>query len=380
MVSGLTEKKHQSGSDCGMHGPLTSTDPFPKGTHYVNNHNDDECYAIHDISVKAGNRLYSQAIERLRRHKEKRSGPAGSSQSSFDERKSDSDSLDCREDTSTRAGNRLYTQALERKKRHDALRSEVSSVETTYDECSSETLEERQDLSTRAGNRLYTQAIERSRRHEAMRTDVPGDNDQYSREASEFSELSETYDVSIKAGNRLYIQAIERLRRHEAKRSNGNSVEDMKQSSYDNAYDDRDDLDEHPDLSVKAGNRLYIQAVEQQRRQEAKRLEASKPKAPKLEMATQLSGKSLLSTDSKNSQDSVERFDHLYHLSSEKQLLGKQRRFLIEEEKVRARELPESKILPASQAGNMYSRGMERLIAQKIKLAEKAAALENNEY
>lgn len=348
----------------------------------------DDYLEFHDISVKAGHRLYTQAIERLRRHEAKRTDASDDSrQSSPDDR---DDVEEKNRDVSVKAGNRLYSQALERRKRHEArlLESSSDSKGSSQDETkkddSSDDQNERQDLSTRAGNRLYTQAIERLKRHEARRAGGLDDSsDKLSgQEVREHNEFSESLDLSVKAGNRLYTQAIERLRRHEARRSSGSDDGSGKQS----CQDERDDfLYSEGDLSVKAGNRLYIQALDQYRRQEEMRTQASKPVMPKLELATQKgSNQRLLSKGSQSSYDSnsspYERCDHLYHLSATMQQRGKQRRAFIEEEKAKAKMRPETKILPSSQASDMYIRGMEQIIAHRLKIAEKAAKLERNNF
>ena len=290
-------------------------------------------------------------------------------------------------DLPTKAGKRLYSQALERQKRHEEMREEAWKMEESrfnrQNELrdSSSDMSKPQDLSVEAGNRLYTQAIERLKRHEARRQEAAEpfeENKQSSsHEELESTQCDEAFDLTVKAGNRLYTQAIEQLQRHKARRQE-ESKESFK-SSTQSSFDDRE-------VVIKAGNRLYQEALAQLKRLETRRTEATKVKPSKLQLPTQTSigmrvqaaGSRNLNDESKSTSSdgrngSSGRCDHLYHLSHEMQLLGKQRRTLIEEEKAKAKEIPETKILPASKASDMYNRSVERLIAQKIKLAEKAA-------
>jgi hypothetical protein len=162
-----------------------------------------------------------------------------------------------------------------------------------------------------------------------------------------------------------------------------------------------EDLECVKDLTVKAGNRLYYQAVDQHRRHEERRKEAMVVR-PKLLLATNSPmGQRLRTVVSKKNQEILrnrppkkkkqqsrshndnrvldiellksapvpQRCNQLYELSNHEQALGRQRRNLIEEEKARKKTIPETSVLPASRAGDMYTRSMERLIAQKVKLA-----------
>lgn len=295
-------------------------------------------------------------------------------------------------DLPTKAGNRLYSQALERQKRHEEMREEAWKVEESrfnkQNELrdSSSDMSKPQDLSVEAGNRLYTQAIERLKRHEARRqeaSEASEENKSSSQEEVETAQYDEAFDLTVKAGNRLYTQAIEQLRRHEARRQE-ESKESARSSTQSSLCDDQE-------VVIKAGNRLYQEALAQFKRLETRRMEATKVKPAKLELPTQTSvGLRIQAAGSRNLNDETksnssdgrngggDRCDHLYHLSHEMQLLGKQRRSLIEEEKAKAKEIPETKVLPASKASDMYNRSVERLIAQKIKLAEKAAKYDRN--
>jgi len=211
----------------------------------------------------------------------------------------------------------------------------------------------REDKTVEAGNRLYTQALERIRRHESMIKEAYGVN--HNRTSSEDQP---SYDLTVEAGNRLYTKAIERLKRREA----------MTRQSIDEEISYIKSLHKFGDKTDEACNRLYFQALEQNRRHEMMRAEASKPCVHKLDLATQK-----LHGVTENS----DRFVRLYRLSSEKQVKGKQRRAQIEEEKARARRLPESKVLPASQSDAMYIRGMERIMARESRLASIAAELKS---
>lgn len=259
-------------------------------------------------------------------------------------------------DLTVKAGNRLYTQAIERMKRQESRRVEASEdflMKRRVD------TESQKDLTTIAGNRLYTQALERQKRLEERRLDEAEER-KYCEDKREHDEYNRPVDLTVKAGNRLYTQAIERLRRHEAKQLEVSGLSDKQwEDLLAHAHDKQDS-------TVRAGNRLYTQALEQLRRQELKRTEASKPNAPKLHLATR---------KDHSVKNSSNRCDYLYHLSSEMQMQGKQRRISIEDERTRAKMLPESKVLPAYKNGEMYARSMERLMSYKLKLAEKSAEL-----
>lgn len=178
------------------------------------------------------------------------------------------------------------------------------------------------------------------------------------RDEESFIEVRGQNDLTIKAGQRLYSKAMERSGRLDSKREESHEPKELK----DLVEKSRDN-----ETTVIAGNRLYTRALDQQRRIEAKILEASKTPAPKLELMSQRT--SWKETDSLGSA----RWDRLYGLSSQKQEVGKQRRTQIEEEKAKAKMVPETKILPRERVGDMYARSMERLLMHKIKLAEKGA-------
>lgn len=290
-------------------------------------------------------------------------------------------------DLPTKAGKRLYTQAMERQRRHEEMREEAWKLEESRfgrqvetRDCASESSSKGQDLSVEAGNRLYSQAIERLKRHEARRLEASEEGKQ----SADYEEKDPTecnsasIDLTVKAGNRLYNQAVEKLRRHEARRL----LES--QQSADNSKSTRESSSEEEETKmIVTGNRLYQEALAQLKRHEMKRMEAAKAKPGKLVMATQstiglkvmaVSSKSG-SSDSRTEPEGIHRCKHLYSLSHEMQKLGKQRRTLIEKEISKAKEIPETKILPASKASDMYNRSVERLLAQKIRLAERAAEL-----
>lgn len=268
-------------------------------------------------------------------------------------------------DLTVKAGNRLYTQAIERLKRQESRRVEASGDFVTKRRVDTESQE---DLTTIAGNRLYTQALERQKRLEERRLDEAEER-KYCDDKREHDEYNRPVDLTVKAGNRLYTQAIERLRRHEAKQLEVSGLSDkLWEDLLAHAHNEKNS-------TVIAGNRLYTQAREQLQRQELKRTEASKPNSPKLNLATRKDHfiKSHRSADS--GKNSISRCDHLYHLSSGMQMLGRQRRISIEDESARAKMLPESKVLPAYKNGEMYARSMDRLMSYKLKLAEKSAEL-----
>ena len=153
------------------------------------------------------------------------------------------------------------------------------------------------------------------------------------------------------------------------------------------------------DPTMRAGKRLYYQALDQQQRLKDLRKEAITVRA-ELTLATKTPmGQKLRSIVSKKNQELLknrplkkapelktvgkvldlemlksapvpERCNQLYQLSHHDQAMGKIRRNLIKEKKTKF--VPERKVLPASRSGDMYSRSMERLIAHKLKLAAKA--------
>ena len=268
-------------------------------------------------------------------------------------------------DLTVKAGNRLYTQAIERLKRQESRRLEASDdylVKRRVDE------EGQEDVTTIAGNRLYTQALERQKRLEERRLDESEER-RFFDDKREEDEYNRPVDLTVKAGNRLYHQAIERLKRHEAKQLEASGLSKKQwEDLLAHAHNDQDS-------TVVAGNRLYAQVLEQLRRQELKRTEASKPNPPKLSLATRKDQCNRIDESAHSSINVVDRCDHLYHLSYEMQMLGRQRRINIEDERTRAKTQPESKVLPAYRNGEMYARSMDRLNMHKLKLAQKAAEL-----
>ncbi len=249
------------------------------------------------------------------------------------------------------------------------------------------------DVTVKAGNRLYTQAIERQKRHEERRTQasetivkaktkfsplIPVKNRQVfntinnvSRLQSDKSrdncELDENLDLTVKAGNRLYSNALRRMQVRNERSTETTATLKQLEDLIARAQNENDS-------SVMAGNRLYGQAIEQLKRQEFKRQEAMKPASRKLELITQTEiGKKVQTV---STEDIANRCDHLYHLSAEMQSIGKQRRSSIELAQARAKMKPETKILPASRAGDMYTRSMERLLMQKLKLEERYGRIE----
>ncbi len=161
-------------------------------------------------------------------------------------------------------------------------------------------------------------------------------------------------DLTIKAGNRLYDQAVDRLRRHEELRKT------------------RSEMKHELDLPTKSpiGQKLRS-VVSKKNHEQLKNWQPKKKTEPVIERKT-------LDLEVLKSAPVPERCNQLYLLSVDEQVLGKQRRSLIEERKARRKITPERKVLPASRAGDMYSRSMERLIAQKVKLAEKAEEVRAN--
>jgi hypothetical protein len=158
--------------------------------------------------------------------------------------------------------------------------------------------------------------------------------------------------------------------------------------------------EEYKDLTVKAGNRLYCQAMRQHEKHKEMRDKIANYK-PQLDLATKSKvGQRVRSLVSRTNQKILknrpakipvapvkkneprvvdidqfkkspvpERFNTLYNRSSSKQRLGKERRKIIEEKKAKSKAVPETLILPQARAGDMYARSMHRLTAQRVKLA-----------
>ena len=280
-------------------------------------------------------------------------------------------------DLTIKAGNRLYFQAIERQKRHA---SKINlSLENELQEHPRIANSKRQaDLTTDAGNRLYIQAVERQKRHKELvqkRHDEDPERSDYQqdhRDSSDTPRKGEDVDLTIIAGSRLYSQALELQERQKARqkarqldehtklyttpRTTGTACNsDLSQSTCSNTT-----------TSINAGNRLYYQAVEQFERHKSMRIEASKLPSSKL---------NLVADGWINSTEVEDRWEHLYQMSSDLQKAGKNRRETIEKAQALKNALPEKKVLSASRVGDMYARSMDRMLKQKIKLAEMAATL-----
>lgn len=178
------------------------------------------------------------------------------------------------------------------------------------------------------------------------------------------------------------------------------SYENVLLHEFDNDLEDvMKSVEQHEDKTILAGNRLYGQALDQHRRLKERREMALASKTPQLTLATKSElGQKVRLYVSKTNHEVLknraskakleerterktpdietlkaapvpERCQILYELSSDKQLLGRQKRYLIEDKQARAKMVPETKLLPKSQASDMYYRSLERLEAKEEKLA-----------
>lgn len=177
------------------------------------------------------------------------------------------------------------------------------------------------------------------------------------------------------------------------------SDENVLLNEFDNDLEDAiKSVQQHEDKTILAGNRLYGQALDRNRRLKERREMARTSKIPQLDLATKSDlGQKVRLYVSKTNQEVLknrppkakierverkvpdiqvlkdapvpERCNRLYELSSDKQMLGRQKRFLIEDKQARARMVVETKTLPACHASDMYYRGMEQLEAKEEKLA-----------
>ncbi len=173
-----------------------------------------------------------------------------------------------------------------------------------------------------------------------------------------FKDNSCSKDLTIVAGNRLYSQAVDQYKRHEEQRKA--------------EWKTRKSLQ----LATQSEIGLKLRALVHKKNQDLLRNRPPKTDSEKVVESRRL----ILDIETLKSAPVPERCNRLYSLSNNKQMLGKQRRSLIEENKAKANCTPETKILPVSQAGDMYERSKKRLTAHKLKLAALAKEIGSQRY
>ena len=227
-----------------------------------------------------------------------------------------------------------------------------------------------EDMGTYGGNHLNVKAIERMMEMES--TQMDSYLKQYN-DRAKTSKTSSSKDKTITRGNHLYDQAIERMSR----------LESRQLESYLKQYKDpnlrpRSSVCSESDVTVMAGSRLYEQAIERLKRHESRIQEETTKKVRSfrnLVLPTQTRlGKKLLPGYCQVP-SFKKRHDHLYAKASTKIEEGRMRRTAIEEARARAKRIPETKILPLSQACDMYNRSMKRLIERNYRLEKLAEIL-----
>ena len=314
-----------------------------------------------DWGTFGGNHLHVKAIERMM---EMESTQMDRYLEQYNDRPKSSKTSSIEDKTITR-GNHLYDQAIER-----MMRLESRQLESYLKQYKESNLRPRSsvcsesDVTVMAGSRLYEQAIERLKRHESRIQEAT---------KPKSSKTSSSEDKTITRGNHLYDQAIERMIRLESRQ-----LESYLKQYKEPSLRPRSSVCSESDVTVMAGGRLYEQAIERLRRHESRIQEETTKKIRSfrnLVLPTQTTlGKKLLP-----GYYQVPRFknrhDHLYAKASTKIEEGRIRRTAIEEARARAKRIPETKILPLSQAGDMYNRSMKRLIERNLRLEKLADML-----
>jgi len=267
-------------------------------------------------------------------------------------------------------------------------------------------------------------------------TEVNSSNDSTGDASDKSNVTSLCEDISVRAGIRLYYQAVDQNRRQEAIRREAaqekdrretNSCIPFKRSSiprkqnpsllkYRSQKQQPVPESEIPKVNLgglkaapvpKVCNRLYDDAVDRIRRQEAIRKEVAEDKGPGLDLATKSRiGHKLRQFVGKKNQEllkdrvykprakeqpnlkkkSIAQLksapvpnvcSRLYDASNTQQLAGKTRRQSIEYAQAMAKVVPETKVIPVSRAGDMYTRSMQQLAGktwrQSIEYAQEMA-------
>jgi len=230
--------------------------------------------------------------------------------------------------------------------------------------------QENEDWGTFGGNHLHVKAIERMMEMESTQMDRY--LEQYN-DRPKSSKSSSIEDKTITRGNHLYDQAIERMMRLESRQ-----LESYLKQYKESNLRPRSSVCSESDVTVMAGSRLYEQAIERLKRHESRIQEETTKKVRSfhnLVLPTQTRlGKKLLPGYCQVP-SFKKRHDHLYAKASTKIEEGRMRRTAIEEARARAKRIPETKILPLSQACDMYNRSMKRLIERNYRLEKLAEIL-----
>jgi len=188
---------------------------------------------------------------------------------------------------------------------------------------------------------------------------------------------SSSLSTSEKAGQRLYLQALESRRKIEEARTKQNiafrpQLVFLSRRIYGITRDGCVDSGscatssylQTISTSEIAGQRLYLQALESQRKLVETRKEWNLDLDRKIPTQLELFTRKRKATNFEVlAQD--KRYFHLYSFSSKKQKEGKARR-----EEIRKSKLPKyisTKKLPLSEATNMYDRGIQFLVSKKLK-------------
>ena len=307
-----------------------------------------------DMGTYGGNHLYVKAIERMMKMEPRQ-------MDSYLKQSKTSSS----EDKTITRGNHLYDQAIERMSRLESrqLESYLKQYKDPNLRPRSSVCSE-SDVTVMAGSRLYEQAIERLKRHESRIQEAT---------KPKSSKTSSNEDKTITRGNHLYDQAIERMIRLESRQ-----LESYLKQNKDPNVRPRSSVCSESDVTVMAGSRLYEQAIERLKRHESRIQEETTKKVRSfrnLVLPTQTRlGKKLLPGYCQVP-SFKKRHDHLYAKASTKIEEGRMRRTAIEEARARAKRIPETKILPLSQACDMYNRSMKRLIERNYRLEKLAEIL-----
>jgi len=199
--------------------------------------------------------------------------------------------------------------------------------------------------------------------------------------------MSSSLSTSERAGKRLYLQALESKRKiEEATKNNpafkpelvflSRSVYGHTRNGYaTNGTSATSSSTQTISNSEIAGQRLYLQALESQRKLvEARKqwnLDLDRKIPTQLELFTR---KRKAPNFEFLAQD--KRYLHLYSFSEKKQKEGKERR-----EEIRKSKLPKvttMKKLPLSEATNMYDRGIEFLVSKELRREQLTQSLLSN--
>lgn len=322
-------------------------------THERNVDNNNNRMAKTPTSVRAGERLYNQAMQRIHRLESlKRESHQASAKSNISTAVS----------SSTRAGERLYNEGTKRMQRMKSLKKESNHTNvTTVGNLSNRRLcttpqrlrgiaDEDDERSTNTAPPSYMRVVEKGQ----LMTD-----DRTTTTSSSSSSSSSSYHSSIVAGNRLFNQAMERFERLDAIKRKGQEVPQVNLTLHTTRRNTK--CSSRSRSSVKPRYlHLYEQSKVKSRRQGSIESPVSSTSSDR-------------STNSNSSDNSS--FDRLYNLSYSQQLEGKKRREEIAKASRAREEIPclymNGKISP-KEAEKLYYRGIRHLIDLDIRRIESA--------